>query len=544
VTGPAAAPYDATDSLVGLARTLRAAGVDASPERVQAAVIALSVLDPGRRDDVYWAGRLTLCGTQDELARYDAVFRAYFGDRPGSIVRRQRVSRPVLQMRADGDEPPPSGDGEGGDEQLGAAAAASSVEQLRHRDVARLTPAERAELNVLLAALRLRGEQRLTRRRRPGPTGPVDAGRTLRAWLRAGGEPARLLHHRPTPRPRRVVLLVDVSGSMDAYADALLRFAHAAAHRGSGRTEVFVLGTRLARVTREMAHRDPDVAWVLSTRPAPTPGAAPGSASCSRSSSTGGASAAPRAAQSSSSCPTGGSATTRSCSASRCSACSGWPTGGLVQPAQGRPGLRPRRGGMAAALPHVDDFVEGHSLAAYEHLAQVVLGRRREGGSVRDVARELLAWMRPEPALRAWRPSSASERPSSPRPPARRGRRSRGRGRSGCVSGGCVEGALLRAGRAVLADDAAGGRDYCISDETASRSADVRRRPRRARAADRGARRRPACCAECSTGAGPTRRSRPRHRRPGDRARSSAARRHAAARLRARSVARVASTPP
>ena len=88
--------------MVGLARTLRAAGVDASPERVQAAVQAAAALDPGRRADVYWAGRLTLCGSEEDLARYDTVFAAYFGDRPGSVVRRQRVLKPSLRVVADG----------------------------------------------------------------------------------------------------------------------------------------------------------------------------------------------------------------------------------------------------------------------------------------------------------------------------------------------------------------------------------------------------------------------------------------------------------
>jgi uncharacterized protein with von Willebrand factor type A (vWA) domain len=376
------APYDATDSLVGLGRTLRASGVDASPERVQAAVSALAALDPGRREDVYWAGRLTLCGTPDDLARYDAVFDAYFGDRPGSIVRRQRVPRRAVPVRADGDAPPAGAD-DGDGEQVAGTAAASSVEQLRHRDVAKLTARERAELHRLLAALSLRGQQRLTRRRRPSPSGAVDPSRTLRAWLRAGGEPARLLRHRATPRPRRVVLLVDVSGSMDAYADALLRFAHAAVRRGAGSTEVFVLGTRLARVTREMAHRDPDVALTRVHEVCPDAG--------------GGTRLGVLLKEFLD--RWGQRGTARGAVVVVLS--DGWERddpallGEQVQrlrrlahrvvwsnPRKAAPGFAPVAGGMAAALPHVDDFVEGHSLAAYEHLARVVLGRRA-GGPVR-----------------------------------------------------------------------------------------------------------------------------------------------------------------
>src|SRR5437899_12772861 len=91
------ARYDANDVVVGLARTLRAAGVPASPERVHATIDALRRLDPRRRDDVYWAGRLTLCASEDDIARYDRVFAAYFGDRPAALVR--RPTAPAAHVR-------------------------------------------------------------------------------------------------------------------------------------------------------------------------------------------------------------------------------------------------------------------------------------------------------------------------------------------------------------------------------------------------------------------------------------------------------------
>jgi uncharacterized protein with von Willebrand factor type A (vWA) domain len=368
---------DAVDVVTGLARTLRAAGVDASPERVQAAVSALAALDPSCRQDVYWAGRLTLCGGLDDLGRYDLVFAAYFGDRPGSVLRRRRLSRPVLRVVADGGLGEP--EGAAGDEQVHAAAAASSVEQLRHRDVSRLSQAERAELNRLLALLRLPGAARSTRRRRPAPRGQVDADRTLRAWLRAGGEPARLKHERRATRPRRVVLLVDVSGSMDSYADALLRFAHAAARRGSAPTEVFLLGTRLHRVTRELRHRDPDVAMARVQDAAPDAGGGTrlgvllkefldrwGQRGTARGAvvvimSDGWERDDPALL---------GQQVAR---LSRLAHRVVW-----ANPRKAAPGFAPLAGGMAASLPYVDDFVEGHSLAAYEHLAQVVVGSGRE----------------------------------------------------------------------------------------------------------------------------------------------------------------------
>lgn len=366
--------FDATDSVVGLARTLRTCGVAASPERVQATVAALASLDPTRRDHVYWACRLTLCSGPEDVARFDRAFAAYFGDRPGSLVRRPRVRVPRLRLVSDGSLPDSLD--EPHDTPGTAAAAASSVEQLRHRDVARLSAREQEELHRLLATLRLPGEMRRSRRRRPARRGEVDPGRTLRAWLRAGGEPAALCRRQPTPRPRRVVLLVDVSGSMDPYSGALLRFTHAAARRGAAPTEVFTLGTRLARVTQEMGHRDADRAMAAVAAAAPDAGGGTrlglllkdfldhwGQRGLAR----------------------GAVVVILS---------DGWERGDpallgeqvarlhrlahrvvWANPRKGAPGFAPVARGMAAALPHVDDFVSGHSLASLEHLAAVVLGR-------------------------------------------------------------------------------------------------------------------------------------------------------------------------
>lgn len=366
--------YDATDSVVGLARTLRAAGVPASPDRVQAAIRAIAALDPTRHDDVYWAGRLTLCGTCEELGRYDAAFAAYFGARPGSLVRRQRVLVPKLRLVSDGT--PPGSDDDGDEQSPGqASAAASSVEQLRHRDVRTLRADERAELNRLLALMRMPGQARRTRRQQSASRGQVDATRTLRAWLRAGGEPARLARRRPASKARRIVLLVDVSGSMDLYTDALLRFAHAASRRGDARTEVFALGTRLTRVTREMAHRDPDAAMAAVAASVPDAGGGTRLGELLKEFLD----------------RWGQRGTARGAVAVVLS--DGWERGDAAllgeqmarlqrlshrvvwaNPRKAAPGFAPVAAGMAAALPYVDDFVSGHSLGALEHLARVVLG--------------------------------------------------------------------------------------------------------------------------------------------------------------------------
>jgi uncharacterized protein len=378
---------DLTASAVGFARTLRGAGVDANPERVHAFLEALTAVDAGDRRQVYWAGRLTLCSGVDDLDRYDRVFDAFFA---GDRISAQTRTRRRIRMGQDAVSSTPASSGEPDPElpelQL-VTREASAAELLRHRDVTDLDATERAELHRLLAAFTLPGEVRRSRRRDPASRGVIDRRRTVRRMLAAGGEPGVLLHETARPRPRPVVLLVDVSGSMAGYAEVLLRFAHAASRRRAGRTEVFTLGTRLTRVTEELAHRDPDTAmravaaaipdWEGGTRLGETlrtfldrwgqRGTARGAIVVVLS--------------------------------------DGWETGDVAElaeqmarlarlahrvvwanPRAGRPGFTPTAGGMAAALPSCDQLVEGHSLAALEHLAYVVAGRA--AGRDEDRARQ------------------------------------------------------------------------------------------------------------------------------------------------------------
>ncbi|MCI3274091.1 vWA domain-containing protein [Streptomyces cylindrosporus] len=371
VTSPKTPRADA--ALLGFARALRAAGVDASAERVYAFLRAVGELRPGMRADVYWAGRLTLCGGRDDLERYERVFAACFdGSAPdGRTTATAPPPRPRLVVR---DGPVPRGPARPEHAPAPPAASlASSAEVLRHRDVAELDSADREQLRRLLAAFALRGETRRTARRRPARRGQVDPRRTVRELLRRGGEPARLRRHARTDRPRRVVLLVDISGSMAPYADALLRFAHAAS-RGS-RAEVFTIGTRLTRVTRELTHRDPDLAMTALAAAVPDwrGGTRLGELLrefLDRWGQRGMARGAVVVLLS-----------------------DGWERGDpellgaqmrrlhrlahrviWANPRKARPGYAPLAAGMAAALPSVDAFVEGHSLAALERLAAVVAG--------------------------------------------------------------------------------------------------------------------------------------------------------------------------
>lgn len=253
---------DPLPGLVGFAAALREAGVACGPAQVRAYLDAVALVDPAEVSQLYWAGRLTLCAEPDDLPRYDDAFHAWFaGEAPGVPKRTRKPAAQRGFVRV-------SGSGAGADQTVrDVERAASDTEVLRHRDISGLTAEERAHLRDLIALLRPDPPLRPALRWRPDRRGPIDEHRTLRILRAAGGEPIRLARKRRRSRPRRIVLLIDVSGSMSPYADALLRFAHAMARRSP--VEVFTLGTRLTRVSRQLRQRDPEFALAAAARAVP-----------------------------------------------------------------------------------------------------------------------------------------------------------------------------------------------------------------------------------------------------------------------------------
>ncbi|MBH0120825.1 VWA domain-containing protein [Rhodococcus sp. CX] len=252
--------------LIGFTRALAAAGLPVAPDATAAFVTAVTELDLADPGHLYWAGRATLCHNPDDLARYDLAFESWFGGTVPTHPGLTAESQPKLSHIAALAEAATAGSDEAAPD---LQVAADETEVLRHRDIAELTPAERAHLDELIATLRPRPPMRAALRVRPSRRGPVDPRRTLRAMLSAGGEPVRPSHHRKATRPRRVVLLVDVSGSMSPYADALLRFAHVVTRANPSGTEVFSLGTRLTRLSRALRARDPEIALAGAGRAVP-----------------------------------------------------------------------------------------------------------------------------------------------------------------------------------------------------------------------------------------------------------------------------------
>ena len=355
--------------LLGFARALRAAGVGVTADRERTFLVAVATVGVGERSHVYWAGRATLTSTPADFAAYDEVFERWFGGEVITPGQRVDVVRPpVVQAPLD------SGEGEGGDD--GDAdtvqAKASAQEVLRHRDVASLTPADRAAAARLFASLQPRCPQRRARRHVRSSTGAIDGPATLREQLRRMGEPGRIHRRRRGVRPRRIVLLIDVSGSMSPYADSLLRLAHAYVRRAE-HVEVFTMGTRLTHLTRALTERDPDRALAAAGRVVPdwSGGTRLGDsigAFLDRWGRRGMARGAVVVVFS-----------------------DGWEREGpevlgeqmrrlaalahrvvWANPHRGKAGYAPVQQGIVAALPHIDDFVAGHSLATFEELIEVV----------------------------------------------------------------------------------------------------------------------------------------------------------------------------
>ncbi len=304
---------DVDELLLGFARALRAAGLHVTADRERTFLIAAATVGMGERAGVYWAGRATLTSTPADFPTYDELFERWFGGE--SIPKGQRVDiqrPPVSQAPLD------SGEGQAGDGDTDSLQArASAQEVLRHRDVATLSAADRAAAARLFASLDPRSPLRRARRHVRARSGAIDGPATLRDQLRRMGEPGRIHHRRRGTRPRRIVLLIDVSGSMSAYADSLLRLAHVFV-RTVPHVEVFTMGTRLTHVTRALTERDPDRALAAAGRVVPDWSAAPASGTRSARSSTAGAGGVWPAAPSSLSSPTAGNARDRRCSASRC----------------------------------------------------------------------------------------------------------------------------------------------------------------------------------------------------------------------------------
>src|SRR5439155_9326936 len=319
----------------------------------------------------YWNGRATMLNRSEDIAVFDRAFAAFWDRREDAADEIELPPEEVILAL----DVPGADDAVEPDDEVGVEAPVvtlrwSAREILRNRDFALYTPAEFVEARRLMSDLRLVGAARPSRRRKRSRArrGAPDLRRTVRRSMRAGGEPVERAFLTAGERTRRLVLLLDVSGSMEPYARAFVRFVHAAVVSRT-RVEAFALGTRLTRVTRELSSRDPDAAvhaaasrvvdWAGGTRLGDglrdfndawgIRGMARGAIVVIL--SDGWDRGEPDALAE------------QMARLSRVAHKIVW-----VNPLKASPGYAPLAQGMAAALPYVDEFVEGHSLAALETL--------------------------------------------------------------------------------------------------------------------------------------------------------------------------------
>lgn len=276
---------DLAEVAASFGQLLHTAGVPVTPERTGCFVRSIACIRPASVTELYWAGRVTLLTGHDEIDVYDRVFAQVFrgvadvadyrGDsnqpppahiRPGPD-RRVRTDGTMGASSGAANAPPIGSDaGNGTDRQV--LAAASVDERLRTKDFAAWTPEELASLRSLIAGLGVAAPLRRSRRhvrRRPGER--LDLRATLRRSHHTGGDPVERVLRRRQQRPRRIVLLADVSGSMEAYARAYLHLLHGAVR--ATKAEAFVFATRLTRLTRELRANNPDRALQRAAAAAP-----------------------------------------------------------------------------------------------------------------------------------------------------------------------------------------------------------------------------------------------------------------------------------
>jgi hypothetical protein len=382
-------------------RALRSAGVRTDLRGALDFARALTLVDIGDRTQVHAAGRAVFCRRHAELPVYDAVFDQFWrrhvariapapraGDvpwaeektregaaiAPESSAERQgrRTGRPEQAQPADEDE----GEQEVGEGRVVSPRAFSTAEAFSHREFDRMTTAELRDAERLIDLLRPRLETRLTRRYEHHPHGRRLAPRAMfRRNLATGGDLVHWVWRRRVRRPRTIVVLCDVSGSMERHARLLLRFVQALTRTSGVRTESFVFGTRLTRITHELRGRDPDLAI---HRVSETVTDWSGGTRIGESLRTFNLRWARRVLRSS------GVVVVVS---------DGWDRGDpalvgdevarlqrnchrliWLNPLAGVDGYEPLAAGMAAAYPSIDDFLPVHNLASLERLGEVLGG--------------------------------------------------------------------------------------------------------------------------------------------------------------------------
>jgi uncharacterized protein with von Willebrand factor type A (vWA) domain len=380
-------------------RLLRRNGVETTAGQMRDLLRVLPLLDLGDRETVYFAGRALLCARRDDLPRFDLTFRQFWGRTRQIIIpsdtgslQPQRPPASEVGVAPPDTAPAPqavplverstladAGDAEEGeadippDESLQRALLYSAQERLRTLDFARFTEEELTAAKLLLAGWEWTPGLRRTRRLAAARRGRrFDFPRTLRRAMRTEGVPYVLARRGPRRKPRPLVLLCDISGSMAPYTRMLLHFLHFL-RREVSHAEVFVFGTRLTRITRQLRARSVDAALADVARQVVD------------------WSGGTRTGEALRAFNTTWARRVLGQGAVVCIISDGWDRGDptllaaelahlqrmafrliWLNPLLGLTGYQPQTRGMAAALPFVDDFLPIHNLASLGALAALL----------------------------------------------------------------------------------------------------------------------------------------------------------------------------
>ena len=267
---------DLAGLLAAFGAALHDAGLPVGPDRSERFARSVTLLQPATTAELHRCARATLTCHPEQfeiLDRvFDAVFRGYADD-PADFRGDPNAAGTSTTTKSGGGTPtagpPPDGHASSTREiEIPVATVGSAAERLATREFSTLTPSELAELTDLMRRLSLATPLRRTRRMRAKTHGStVDLRATLRRARRSGGDPLRLMRREPRLRPRRLVALCDISGSMEPYARAMLQLLYCAA--GTSRAEVFTFATRLTRLTKILARTRPAVALARAGQAAP-----------------------------------------------------------------------------------------------------------------------------------------------------------------------------------------------------------------------------------------------------------------------------------
>jgi hypothetical protein len=351
------------------AAVLRRHGLAAPLSSVLTFAEALSTIGLSGERPLYFAGRSIFVHGPDEVVPYNTAFYSYWRTPPVSI---EPPHPPILVIAPTPSDVAPPDDPDDASVADASGASFSSAERLSQADLASLSDEELAEAIEMLARLRREREVRITRRLGPGRDGRVDLRRSVASAVKRDGEVIGEHHLERRQRERRIVVLCDVSGSMEPYARAMLRLAHVLA-QSSAPVEVFAMGTRLTRLTRRLATRDASLALANATAAIPdySGGTRLGDALAEFNSSFGVRGAARGATIVI--CSDGidrGSPELIAAEMARLSRVAHriiW-----VNPLAASPGYEPLARGMAAAMPFVDRFLPGDTTGALDAVLRAI----------------------------------------------------------------------------------------------------------------------------------------------------------------------------